>query len=193
LKRAKYIIVGVLLILFCLTLQKAIKNEGGMSGEFDDNKWVVKHRKSFEILVLGLLIYVFLSLVDPERPSQDKYVKDIMLGVFSNLSMPLTVCSGGVCSGIYISTITSILTSFSLPITVVVPFFNVLGYLLQVVGLISVYSVNKWHSMAFWIYLVGMVSQILVSQWIGIVMIIGSVILNAKTNKFVFGRKKIFK
>jgi hypothetical protein len=47
LKRAKYIIVGVLLVLFCLTLQKAIKNEGGMSGDFDDNKWVVKHRKSF--------------------------------------------------------------------------------------------------------------------------------------------------
>jgi hypothetical protein len=79
-----------------------------------------------------------------------------------------------------------------LPITVVVPFFNILGYLLQVIGLFSVYSANKWHSAAFWIYLVGMLSQLVLPQWIGIVLIILAVIINTKTNRFVYGRK-IFK
>lgn len=36
-----------------------------MSGGFDDNKWIVKHRRSFELFILALLTYAFLSLIDP--------------------------------------------------------------------------------------------------------------------------------
>jgi len=106
--------------------------------------------------------------------------------------MPLTICSGGACNSIYISTITSILTSFSMPLTMVVPILNVVGYLLQLVGLFSLYSANKWHSFPFWIYFVGMLSQLIFSQWVGVILMIVAVVINAKTNKFIYG-KKIFK
>jgi hypothetical protein len=163
-----------------------------MSGGFDDNKWVVRHRRSFEIFILALFSYAFLSLIDPDRPTHQSLLKQILLNIFSNLSMPLTICSGGACNSIYISTITSILTSFSMPLTMVVPILNVVGYLLQLVGLFSLYSANKWHSYPFWIYFLGMLSQLIFSQWVGVILMIVAVVINAKTNKFMYG-KKIFK
>jgi len=139
-----------------------------------------------------MFVYAFLSLVDPDRPAHNSIVKDILLNIFSNLSMPLTICSGGACNSIYISTVTSILSSFSMPLTMVVPILNVLGYVLQLIGLFSLYSANKWKSYPFWIYFVGMASQVFFNQWIGVIMMIVAVVMNAKVNRFVYG-KKIFK
>ena len=106
--------------------------------------------------------------------------------------MPLSVCSGGACHSIYLSTVTSVLSSFSVPLTVVVPFLNYLGFVLQLVGLASIYTANKWKSPAFWIYSVGMVIQLIFQGWIGCLLMILAVLVNAKTNTFTFG-KKIFK
>jgi len=106
--------------------------------------------------------------------------------------MPLSICSGGACTSVYISTVTSILSSFSLPLTLVVPILNYLGFILQLVGLISIYSANKWHSLAFWLYLIGMGLMIWPGGWAGCLLMIIAVVLNAKTNRFVYG-KKIFK
>ena len=192
LQRAKYVITGILLILFSLTLSQAIKNEGGMTGGFDDDKWLVRHRRSFEFLILAGIVYSMLTYMDPDRPTQKSLVKEILLNICSSLSMPLTICSGGACNSIYISTITSILSSFSMPLTLVVPLLNVIGYVLQLVGLVSLYSVNKWKSYPFWIYTAGMISQLILPPWVGIVLMILAVIVNAKTNHFVYG-KKIFK
>jgi len=116
----------------------------------------------------------------------------------SSLSAPLTICSGGACNSIYISTITSILSSFSIPLTLAVPLLNLFGYILQFVGLISLYSANKWRSIPFWIYLVAMICQILsthqVINWICCGAMILSTILNAKINQFTYGKnKKLFK
>lgn len=107
--------------------------------------------------------------------------------------MPMTICSGGACNSIYISTITSVLSSFSVPLTMVVPILNFLAYILQLVGLASIYSANKWKSYPFWIYLVGMIIQIWVSNWPGCIMMIIAVVWNAKTNTFYFGKKQLFK
>lgn len=106
--------------------------------------------------------------------------------------MPLTICSGGACNSIYISTVTSILSSFSLPLTMVVPILNIVGYALQFLGLFSLYSANKWKSIPFWIYSLGMLSQVIMSQWVGVFLMIVAVVVNAKSNTFVYG-KKIFK
>lgn len=103
--------------------------------------------------------------------------------------MPLSICSGGACTSVYISTVTSILSSFSLPLTLVVPILNYLGFVLQLVGLLSIYSANKWHSLAFWLYLLGMVLMAWLGGWTGCVLMILAVVLNAKTNRFVYGRK----
>lgn len=65
LKRAKFIMVGLLILVFCVVLGKAAKNEGGNVGGFDDGKWIVRHRRCFEILVFAMFAYTFLSLIDP--------------------------------------------------------------------------------------------------------------------------------
>ena len=63
-KRAKYLVPGTLLVLFVLTLCKAIKDEGGSTGGFDDEKWLVRHRKCFELLILAFGAYIFYSCSD---------------------------------------------------------------------------------------------------------------------------------
>jgi hypothetical protein len=136
--------------------------------------------------------FVFYSAIDFRHKAASSVVKEVLLNIFSALSMPLSVCSGGACHSIYISTVTSILSSFSVPLTMVVPFLNYLGFVLQLVGLLSIYTANKWRSLAFWVYAIGMGLQIWLQGWIGCVLMIIAVVLNAKTNRFVFG-KKIFK
>lgn len=140
-----------------------------------------------------MAVYAFLTLLDSNEPVLPQVIKDILLNIFSSLSMPLTICSGGACNSIYISTVTSILSSFSLPLTMVVPVLNILGYLLQLVGLFSLYSANKWYSYAFWIYVAGMLTQVLLPPWVGAILMIVAVVVNANTNKFMFGRKQLFK
>jgi hypothetical protein len=136
--------------------------------------------------------FVFYSIVDHRHKAARSVVKEVLLNIFSSLSMPLSICSGGACTSVYISTVTSILSSFSLPLTLVVPILNYLGFVLQLVGLLSIYTANKWHSLAFWLYLIGMILMIWPGGWTGCILMILAVVLNAKTNRFVYG-KKIFK
>jgi hypothetical protein len=179
---------------FFLTFSRVIKNEGGIFGDgFDDHKWVVRHRKCLLLLALSMGAFVFYSFIDHRHKKSSSVVKEVVLNVFSSLSMPLTICSGGACNSIYISTVTSILSSFSVPLTLVVPILNYLAYVLQLVGLFSIYSAHKWRSLSFWLYLVGMLVQIFIISWVGCIMMIAAVLINAKTNKFVYGRKKLFK
>lgn len=144
------------------------------------------------LLALSMAAFVFYSLIDHRHKAAKPVVKEVLMSIFSALSMPLSVCSGGACTSIYISTVTSVLSSFSLPLTLVVPILNYLGVALQIIGLLSIYSANKWRSVAFWMYLVGMIVMGVSEGWMGCLLIIGAVILNAKSNKFVFG-KKLFK
>ena len=123
-----------------------------MDSDMDDDKWLVKHRRCFQLMILAMFSYSFLSFIDSSQPAVSSLLKDVLLNIFSSLSMPLTICSGGACNSIYISTVTSILSSFSVPLAMVVPVLNIIGYLLQLVGLFSLYSANKWRSIPFWIY-----------------------------------------
>ena len=139
------------------------------------------------------MLYSFLSFIDPEKASRPSLLKEILLNIFSSLSMPLTICSGGACNSIYISTITSILSSFSVPLTLVVPLLNVVGYVLQFVGMVSLYSVDKWRYYPFWIYTSGMLSQLILPSWVGVVLMIVAVVINAKVHKFIYGSRSVFK
>lgn len=163
-----------------------------------ENKWLVRHRKCFEMIILAMGSYVFYDLINHQKYDSPSIVKGVMLNILSSLSTPLTICSGGACNSIYISTITSILSSFSIPLTLAVPLLNLFGYVLQFIGLISLYSANKWYSLSFWMYLFAMIGQILSKinyiNWICCGLMVLATILNAKTNKFVFGKgKKLFK
>ncbi len=142
--------------------------------------------------------YVFYDLINHQKHDSPSVVKEVMLNILSSLSAPLQICSGGACNSIYISTITSILSSFSIPLTFAVPLLNLFGYVLQFIGLISLYSANKWRSVSFWIYLVAMIVQICgihpYVNWICCGAMISASILNAKTNTFIFGKnRKLFK
>jgi len=138
--------------------------------------------------------YIFYDLINHQKHDSPSVVKSVLLNILSSLSAPLTICSGGACNSIYISTITSILSSFSVPLTLAVPLLNIFGYVMQLVGLISLYSANKWRSVPFWVYLVAMLGQILskhyLINWICCGLMIIATVLNAKTNKFVFGKSK---
>lgn len=144
------------------------------------------------LLALSMGSFVFYSAIDYRHKGASSVVKEVLMNIFSALSMPLSVCSGGACHSIYLSTVTSILSSFSVPLTVVVPILNYLGFALQLVGLLSIYTANKWRSIAFWIYAFGMIIQLIFPGWIGCVLMIVAVLLNAKSNTFTFG-KKLFK
>lgn len=142
--------------------------------------------------------YVFYDLINHQKHSSPSVVKEVMLNILSSLSAPLTICSGGACNSIYISTITSILSSFSIPLTFAIPLLNLFGHVLQLIGLISLYSANKWRSASFWIYLIAMIIQTIFSNsyvnWTCCAGMIFATVLNAKTNKFVYGKnKKLFK
>lgn len=142
--------------------------------------------------------YVFYDLINHQKHSSPSVVKEVMLNILSSLSAPLTICSGGACNSIYISTITSILSSFSIPLTIAIPLLNLFGHVLQLIGLISLYSANKWRSASFWIYLIAMIMQTIIENsyvnWACCGAMIFASILNAKRNKFVYGKnKKLFK
>lgn len=66
-KRAKYLVSFIMLVLFVLTFCKAIKNEGGITGGFDDDKWLVRHRKCFQLLIFAILAYVFYSFCEQKE------------------------------------------------------------------------------------------------------------------------------
>lgn len=167
-----------------------------MHGGLDDSKYVVRHRKAFMLLLLSVFSFVYLTMLRIRRrmyqlqyhPEQER---GILMSIISTLSTPLTVCSGGACNSIYMSTVTSLLSGFSLPLTVVVPVLNIIAYALQLVGLVSLYSVNKFRYGPFWVYFTAMFSQVFLEAWICGFVMLGAVVWNAKFNKFVYGKKKI--
>jgi hypothetical protein len=193
-RRAKYIISYTLLLCFLLAASKVVKNEGGVEGTgMDDHKWLVKHRRCFLLLAFSMGTFILYSALDGRHKGASSVVKEVLLNIFSALSMPLSVCSGGACTSIYLSTVTSILSSLSVPLTMVVPILNYLGFALQLFGLMSIYTANKWKSIAFWVYVAGMSIQIIFEGWIGCVLMIVATILNAKFHQFTFGSPKLFK
>ena len=75
-KRAKYVISYTLLLCFLICMGKVVKNEGGVDGTgFDDHKWLVRHRKSFEMLALAMGAFVFYSFIDHRHKTAKPVVK----------------------------------------------------------------------------------------------------------------------
>ena len=65
-----------MLLCFLLTLAKVVKNEGGLEGTgFDDDKWLVKHRMSFSLLILSMAAFVFYSFIDHRHKLAKPVVK----------------------------------------------------------------------------------------------------------------------
>ena len=74
-KRTKYIISYTLLLCFILTLTKVVKDDGGVSGGMDDDKWLVKHRRSFMLLAISMATFIFYSVIDYRHKGASSVVK----------------------------------------------------------------------------------------------------------------------
>ena len=75
-RRTKYIISYTLLLCFLLTLTKVVKDEGGVSGDgLDDDKWLVKHRRSFLLLATSMAAFIFYSVIDYRHKGASSVVK----------------------------------------------------------------------------------------------------------------------
>jgi hypothetical protein len=195
--RANYLLPVAIFVIFTSVFDKVLRDENGMHGGLDDNKFIVRHRKPFWLLLLAVVCYVFLLALRIRRRSCQVNMpststgssKSVISTIMSLLSTPITFCSGGACNSIYMSTLTSLFSSFSLPMTVLLPFLTIVSLLLQSVGLVSLFSVKRFSYLPFWVYLVSMCLQLVLESWICGIGMVGAVIWNAKYHKHVFGRK----
>lgn len=75
-QRGKYMIVITILFCFLLCLGKVVKNEGGVAGDqFDGDKWLVKHRKCFGLVIVAMMCYTFYTFIDSKHKAADSVVK----------------------------------------------------------------------------------------------------------------------
>lgn len=65
--RANYTIPVVLFVVFTVVFEKVVKDHHGMRGGLDDNIYIVRHRKAFELLLLAVLVYAFLLMLRIRR------------------------------------------------------------------------------------------------------------------------------
>jgi len=87
------------------------------------------------------------------------------------------------------STLTSLFSSLSLPMTILLPVLKVVALLLQSIGFVSLFSVKHFRYLPFWMYLLPMCLQLVLESWVCGLGMVGAVIWNAKFHKHVFGRK----
>ena len=193
--RLAYLLPCYFFFIFAVSFSMAIKNEGGHTGGLDDAKWIVKHRSCFQWLVYAVVMH-FLMLEIHQRITnrgREEVEKEgsIFRDICGALAAPVSICSGGACHSFYASTITSILSSFSLPLAIVTPFLNLLVYAMQIMGLVSLYSVKGFRYGPLWVFFAGFLSQfVITSVFLSSVLMVGAVVWNAKFNKFTFGKKR---
>jgi hypothetical protein len=65
--RTNYTLPCLLFIAFTLVFEKVVKDQHGMHGGLDDNIFIVRHRKAFELLLLSVLTYSYLLLLRIRR------------------------------------------------------------------------------------------------------------------------------
>lgn len=107
----------------------------------------------------------------------------------------MSVCAGGVCNSLYVSTISAFFSAFGVPIFEYMHYFNFLVYIFMAVSLFSLYAVkNSWKYPPFLVSLIGAIMIIVDMQlfdlnyltYVGNVMLIGSAIWNSRLNKRKF-------
>ena len=193
--RLSYIIPCYFLLIFSIGFSKAIKNQGGYSGGLDDKKWIVKHRGVLQLAIYAIYSHFYLvaihNRINHKNELQSDKNNSVYRDIMSALSAPVSICSGGACHSFYASTITSLLSSFSLPLALITPFLNLLVYALQIMGLVSLYSVKGFKYAPLWLFFSGFLVQfILQYTLVSSGLMISGVVWNIRKNKFTFGKPK---
>lgn len=112
--------------------------------------------------------------------------------LFSIMGNTMSVCAGGVCNSLYVSTISAFFSAFGVPIFEYIHYLNFLVYIFMAVSLFSLYSVKKtWMYAPFLISCCGVFFVILDMNFLkinyllyaGNFMMITSAIWNSRLNK----------
>jgi len=111
----------------------------------------------------------------------------------------MTICAGGTCNNLYISTLSTFFSAFGIPIFEYTHYLNYIVFFFIGLSLISLYSVKR--SVIYLPFLLTLVGSLMILidmiiydldffTYIGNGLMIISAIWNSKLNKKTFGRKK---
>ena len=110
----------------------------------------------------------------------------------------MTICAGGSCNSIYVSTISAFFSAFGIPVFEYIHYLNFIAIFFIAISLISLYAVKMSFKYApFLISLLGaslVITDMAIIEldsltYIGNVCMIGAAIWNSRINKHRFGRK----
>lgn len=111
----------------------------------------------------------------------------------------MTICTGGTCNNLYISTISAFFSAFGIPIFEYTHYLNFIVFFFIGLSLISLYSVKR--SVKYIPFIFTLLGSLMILTdmiiydldyftYIGNGLMIVSAIWNSKLNKKTFGRKK---
>ena len=114
----------------------------------------------------------------------------------------MTICAGGTCNNLYISTFSTFFSAFGIPIFEYTHYLNFIVFFFIGLSLISLYSVKR--SVIYMPFLLTLVGSLMLLTdmiiydldfftYIGNGLMIIGAIWNSKLNKRTFGRKKWYK
>lgn len=119
--------------------------------------------------------------------------------ILSIMGNTMTICAGGSCNSIYLSTVSAFFSAFGIPIVEYIHYLNFIAFFFIAISLISLYSVkNTWKYPPFIISTIGsiMICSDMIFDihdyltYIGNVLIIAGAIWNSRLNKFSFANRK---
>jgi len=148
--------------------------------------------------------YLRLDLEDDYSDTKNSKVtlkRTIVNGVLSVMGNTMSVCAGGSCNSIYMSTISAFFSAFGIPIVEYIHYLNFIAFFFVGLSLVSLYSVNNTVKYPpFIITAIGsafILFDIIFSfhdyiTYVGNVLLIAGAIWNSRLNKFsiVTHRKK---
>ena len=150
--------------------------------------WSVKKIISQEIL----------PITSNEKNDENSWTKYILNTVFSLLGNTMTICAGGTCNNLYISTLSAFFSAFGIPLFEYIHYLNFIVFFFIFISLLSLYSVKKsWKYLPFILSVIGsilIVIDMLIYDfdyltYAGNILLIVGAIWNSKLNKRKFGRK----
>lgn len=111
----------------------------------------------------------------------------------------MSICAGGTCNSLYISTLSAFFSAFGIPIFEYLHYLNFIALFCIAISLLSLYSVKK--SICYAPFILSIVGALLIMidmmvidldqlTYLGNAFMIGSAIWNSRLNKHRFGRKK---
>lgn len=119
--------------------------------------------------------------------------------VLSVMGNTMTICAGGSCNSVYMSTISAFFTAFGIPIVEYIHYLNFIAFVFVAISLISLYSVKN--SIKYPPFIISAIGSVLILSdllfsindiltYLGNALMIGGAIWNSRLNKFSFASQR---